>query len=137
MITTLRKAQDSWITKGILILTAMSFMSLFGISGYIDSAAGNRAVIKVNDREINQQEINLQLNDEIRTAQKLFGDLEITDEIRNNMLAGLVELRRVDTDLLHRLYLDSEALFFRSRSLWMQADSLTAKCSIIFCRSRA
>lgn len=91
MITTLRKAQDSWITKGILILTAMSFMSLFGISGYIDSAAGNRAVIKVNDREINQQEINLQLNDEIRTAQKLFGDLEITDEIRNNMLAGLVE----------------------------------------------
>ena len=75
MITTLRKAQDSWITKGILILTAMSFMSLFGISGYIDSAAGNRAVIKVNDREINQQEINLQLNDNDGTLRESYMEL--------------------------------------------------------------
>lgn len=91
MITKLRKAQDSWAAKAILILTALSFMSLFGVSGYINSAAGNRTVIKVNDRKISQFDINQQLDREIRTAQKIFGDVEITDEIRNAMLAGLVQ----------------------------------------------
>ncbi len=91
MITKLRKAQDSWVAKSILVLTALSFMSLFGISGYINSAAGNRAVIKVNDRTVSQLDINQQLDQEIRTAQKLFGDIEVTDEIRGKMLAGLVQ----------------------------------------------
>lgn len=91
MITKLRKAQDSWVAKSILVLTALSFMSLFGISGYINGAAGNRAVIKVNDRTVSQLDVNQQLDQEIRTAQKLFGDIEITDEIRNQMLAGLVQ----------------------------------------------
>ena len=91
MITKLRKAQDSWLAKGVLILTALSFMSLFGISGYIDSATGNRAVIKVNNQEINQMDISRQLNEEIQIAQKIFGDLEITDEIRTAMLSGLVD----------------------------------------------
>ena len=86
MITKLRKAQDSWVAKSILVLTALSFMSLFGISGYINGAAGNRAVIKVNDRTVSQLDVNQQLDQEIRTAQKLFGDIEITDEIRNQNL---------------------------------------------------
>ena len=91
MITKLRKAQDSWAAKAILALTAVSFMSLFGISGYINSAAGNRAVIKVNKQTLSQAEINQQLDKEIRMAQKIFGDIEITDEIRNKMLAGIIE----------------------------------------------
>lgn len=91
MITKLRKAQDTWAAKSILVLTALSFMSLFGISGYINSAAGNRTVIKVNHREMSQFEVNQQLDQEIRTAQKLFGDIDVTDEIRNAMLAGLVQ----------------------------------------------
>ena len=57
MITKLRKAQDSWVAKSILVLTALSFMSLFGISGYINGAAGNRAVIKVNDRTVSQLDV--------------------------------------------------------------------------------
>ncbi len=91
MITKLRKAQDSWAAKAILILTALSFMSLFGISGYLNSAADNRAVIKVNDRVLTQADINQQLNKEIRTAQKIFGDIEISDDIRTKMLTGIVE----------------------------------------------
>ena len=91
MITKLRKAQDTWAAKAILVLTALSFMSLFGISGYLNSAADNRAVIKVNDRVMTQADINLQLDKEIRTAQKIFGDFEVSDEIRNKMLAGIVE----------------------------------------------
>ena len=31
MIGKIRNIQDSWFMKGILILTALSFMSLFGI----------------------------------------------------------------------------------------------------------
>lgn len=91
MITKLRKAQDSWAAKAILVLTALSFMSLFGISGYLNTAADNRAVIKVNNRTLTQADINQQLDKEIRAAQKIFGDFEVSDEIRNKMLAGIVE----------------------------------------------
>ena len=51
MMSKIRKLQDTWVAKGIFILTALSFMSLFGISGYINSAGQNRTVIKVNDIE--------------------------------------------------------------------------------------
>ena len=54
MISKIRKYQDSWLTKAILALTALSFMSLFGISGYVNRAGKNRAVIKVDNMEILQ-----------------------------------------------------------------------------------
>ena len=92
MITKLRQAQDSWIAKLIFALTALSFMSLFGISGYLNRAAANPAVIKVNDNKISLAEFNMQLEEQIRTARRLFGDnLEITDEMRNAMASELVQ----------------------------------------------
>ena len=35
MMNKFRKMQETWLSKFILILTAVSFMSLFGVSGYI------------------------------------------------------------------------------------------------------
>lgn len=92
MITELRKAQDSWIAKGILALTALSFISLFGISGYINRSGDNPNVIKVNKRTLAQSDFNYLLDKEIKTARRLFGeDLEITDEMRNAMALSLAQ----------------------------------------------
>ena len=52
MMSKIRKMQDSWVAKSIFILTALSFMSLFGISGYIYNAGQNRTVIKVDDMSL-------------------------------------------------------------------------------------
>lgn len=92
MITKIRKYQDSWLTKAILALTALSFMSLFGISGYVSSAGKNRAVIKVDDAEILQDEMNNKLQTSIRKAQKMFGDaVEMNDDMRKTLLSNLVK----------------------------------------------
>ena len=92
MISKIRKYQDSWLTKAILALTALSFMSLFGITGYVNSANKNRAVIKVDNIEILQDEMNVKLNNSIRKAKNMFGDsVEVTEEIRKNILQGLVK----------------------------------------------
>lgn len=92
MITKLRKAQDSWVAKIIFGLTALSFMSLFGISGWLNSTAGNPTVIKVNELKLTQQEFNFQLEQEIAMAKRLFGDeMPISEELRNAMVAGLVK----------------------------------------------
>lgn len=92
MISKIRKYQDSWLTKAILALTALSFMSLFGITGYVNSANKNRAVIKVDNLEILQDEMNVKLNNSIRKAKNMFGDsVEITEELRKNILLGLIK----------------------------------------------
>jgi peptidyl-prolyl cis-trans isomerase D len=92
MISKIRKYQDSWLTKAILALTALSFMSLFGITGYVNSANKNRAVIKVDNLEILQDEMNVKLNNSIRKAKNMFGDsIEVTDEIRKSILLGLIK----------------------------------------------
>ena len=97
MISKIRKYQDSWLTKAILALTALSFMSLFGISGYVSSAGKNRAVIKVDDKEIMQDEMNIKLQDSIRKSQKMFGDeIDIDDNMRKDILTSLVKQNVTD-----------------------------------------
>ena len=39
MMDKLAKAQKNWMSKLVLILTALSFMSLFGVSGYLTGAS--------------------------------------------------------------------------------------------------
>ena len=97
MISKIRKYQDSRLTKAILALTALSFMSLFGISGYVSSAGKNRAVIKVDDKEIMQDEMNIKLQDSIRKSQKMFGDeIDIDDNMRKDILTSLVKQNVTD-----------------------------------------
>ena len=92
MMDKLAKAQKNWLSKLILILTALSFMSLFGVSGYITGASRNKPVIKVDDIKISQQQFGMLFEQEQQMARSLFGDaLQINDEIRNAMLQGLVQ----------------------------------------------
>ena len=92
MISKIRSFQDSWLVKGILILTALSFMSLFGISGYIGRSSANRPIVRVDDIVVTQDEINYQLNEQMQTAKNMFGDnMEITDTMRKTMLLDIVQ----------------------------------------------
>ena len=92
MITKFRKLQDTWFAKIILILTGLSFVSLFGVAGYMGSVGKNRPVIKVDGFELLQGEAMGQLDNEIQMAKRLFGDtFEVSDAIRLNMLQNLVE----------------------------------------------
>ena len=92
MMDKLARAQKNWLSKFILILTALSFVSLFGVSGYLTGAAQNKPVIKVDDIKISQQQFAQLFEQEQQMARNLFGDnLQLTDEIRNAMLQGLVQ----------------------------------------------
>ena len=92
MMDKLAKAQKNWMSKLVLILTALSFMSLFGVSGYLTGVARNKPVIKVDDIRISQQQFSALFEQEQQMARSLFGDnLQINDEIRNAMLQGLVQ----------------------------------------------
>lgn len=100
MMSKIRKLQDTWLAKSIFILTALSFMSLFGISGYIGSAGRNRTVIKVDDIEISQSEISYKYEKQMQMARNIFGSqLELNDEIRSRILLGIVRAELVDAIL--------------------------------------
>lgn len=92
MMTKIRSVQDSWAAKSILILTALSFMSLFGVSGYLSSAGKNRPIIKVDDIIVYQDEIRNQYNQELQAAKNLFGDnIDVNDNMRNAILQNIVQ----------------------------------------------
>lgn len=92
MITKFRKMQDTWFAKVILILTGLSFVSLFGVAGYMGSVGKNRPVIKVDSFEMLQGDAMGQLDREIQMARKLLGDtFEVSDVIRQNMLQEIVQ----------------------------------------------
>lgn len=97
MITKLQRLKNSWIIKFLLILTALSFVSLFGITGYINSASDNRAVVKVDDIVISRAEITQKYNQEMQMAKSLFGDnLDISEAMRNSILQNIVQKELVN-----------------------------------------
>lgn len=92
MMTKIRSVQDSWAAKSILILTALSFMSLFGVSGYLSSAGKNRPIIRVDDIIVYQDEIRNQYNQELQAAKNLFGDnIDVNDNMKNAILQNIVQ----------------------------------------------
>lgn len=92
MMTKIRSVQDSWAAKSILILTALSFMSLFGVSGYMSSVGKNRPIIKVDDITVYQDEIRNQYNQELQAAKNLFGDnIDVNDNMKNAILQNIVQ----------------------------------------------
>lgn len=79
MINRFSKMRDSLFTKIILTVTALSFMSLFGVSGYIDTANSNKAVIKVDDLETSQSQFSYMLQREILRL-KAYGNIDFNDD---------------------------------------------------------
>ena len=100
MINKLAKAQKGWGAKLILSLTALSFMSLFGVSGYLSSAGSNRTVIKVDNIEISQSEFYYRTQNELAIAKSLIGeDQELTEEMRIAIIYRLAQKMLTDSVL--------------------------------------
>ncbi len=97
MITKLSKFKDSWIIKILLTLTALSFVSLFGITSYIGSAGKNNPVIEVDDVKINKAEINAEYAHELQMAQNLFGEnLNINEAMKVAILQNIMQKELVN-----------------------------------------
>ena len=115
MMKQFRKVQDSWLGKSVLILTALSFVSLFGISGYISEKVNNKPVIEVDDIVITHDEITGRFNQEQQKLKNIFGDhLEMNETNRLNLLADIVQRELTDAILKrtaekHNVYI-SDAL---------------------------
>lgn len=92
MITKLAKFKNSWVIKILLTITALSFVSLFGITGYIGSAGKNKPIVRVGSTRVTQTEITNQYNRELQMAKNLFGDnLSINDAMRTAILQGIIQ----------------------------------------------
>ena len=92
MINKLAKAQKGWVAKLILSLTALSFMSLFGVSSYLSNANNNRTVIKVDNIEIPRSQFAYLAQKELAMVSRLLGEnQEITEEMRTAILSGLTQ----------------------------------------------
>lgn len=91
MISKFASMRDSWFTKIILTVTALSFMSLFGVSGYISSANRNKTVIKVDDIEISQNEFNYAVQKEISKMRVVGMDLDEDGKVKAQIVNTLAQ----------------------------------------------
>lgn len=92
MITKLAKAKDNWFFKIISAAVAVSFISLFGVTGYISSASQNQTVVKVGKKSITQSEFQYLLQKEINALKNLMpDDVELTDEMRANLTEDVLK----------------------------------------------
>ena len=96
MISTFSKMHNSLFTKIILTITALSFMSLFGVSGYINTANSNKPVIKVDKLEISQSEFNYLLQKELSKLKEL--DSETPEEAEARKAEISAELAKIKLD---------------------------------------
>ena len=99
MINRFSKMRDSIFTKIILTITALSFMSLFGVSGYITTANSNKAVIKVDDLEISQSEFSYMLQRDISRL-KALGALDIDEDVEKKTQIANALLKAKLDDLI-------------------------------------
>ena len=98
MITKLSKFKDSWIIKILLTLTALSFVSLFGITSYIGSAGKNNPVIEVDDIKVTKAEVNAEYAHELQMAQSLFGEnLDINEAMKVAILQNIMQKELINS----------------------------------------
>lgn len=91
MISKLAKAKDNWFFKIISIAVAVSFVSLFGVTGYISTASQNQTVVNVNGQKTSQSEFSYRLQKELSALKNLTGDdYEISDELRNSLAESVL-----------------------------------------------
>ena len=92
MLRKLAKAHENWFLKIILAGVAISFISLFGVTGYIDSATQNQVVVDVDGIKTTQSVFSYQMNKEINAIRNLAGeDFELTDEMRNSIAENILK----------------------------------------------
>lgn len=92
MITKLAKAKDNWFFKILSAAVAVSFISLFGVTGYITTASQNRTVVKVGNKEVSHSEFSYRLQKEVNALKNLAGDdFELTEEIQTSLAESVLK----------------------------------------------
>lgn len=71
MLKFFRDQKDSWLVKGILILTALSFMSLFGIQGMSEMRIRNRPVATLKGKSLTIQDFLNEYNRSVEMLRRL------------------------------------------------------------------
>lgn len=115
MLKFFRSQKDSWFVKAILILTALSFMSFFGIQGMSEMRMRNRAIISLKGRTITIQEYLNEYNQRVETLRRLMkGDFSAADAKNSglmiktlNELGSKAVIERL-VDQLHLIVTDDE-----------------------------
>lgn len=115
MLKFFRSQKDSWFVKAILILTALSFMSFFGIQGMSEMRMRNRAIISLKGRTITIQEYLNEYNQRVETLRRLMkGDFSAADAENSglmvktlNELGSKAVIERL-VDQLHLIVTDDE-----------------------------
>ena len=111
MLRKLAKAHENWFLKIILAGVAISFISLFGVTGYIDSATQNQVVVDVDGIKTTQSVFSYQMNKEINAIRNLAGeDFELTDEMRNSIAENILK-QIVDDGILDKT-IDNYNIYF-------------------------
>ncbi len=91
MISKLVKAQENWLFKSIFIAVAISFISLFGVTGYINTAAQNQDVVNVGGKKTSQSEFSFRVQKELTAIKNIAGeDFEISDELSSSIAEGVL-----------------------------------------------
>ena len=94
MISKFSKMQNGLFAKIVLSLTALSFVSLFGVSGYINTANNNKTVIKVDNLEVSQSEFNYLLQRELAKYKAMVSeDINENEEIKNQIISSLAKAK--------------------------------------------
>ena len=92
MISKLAKAQESWFLKIIFAAVAVSFISLFGVTGYINSAAQNQTVVNVDGIKTSQSAFSYRLNKEVTAIRNIAGEeFDLTDEMQNTIAENILK----------------------------------------------
>lgn len=131
MISKFSKMRDSWFTKAILTITALSFISLFGVTGYINTANNNRTVIKVDDIELSQSEFSYLLQREISkikalTDDDIASDDELHDQIANSLLQAKLNEAILD-NTMKKYHIDFKASLISSIILRMPQFAINGR----------
>jgi len=105
MISKLAKAQESWFFKIIFAGVAVSFISLFGVTGYISSASQNQTVVNVGGLKTSQSAFSYRLNKEVSAIRNIAGDdFDLTDEMQNavaeNILKQIIDESVLDKSMM-------------------------------------
>ena len=111
MISKLAKAQESWIFKTIFVAVAISFISLFGVSGYISNASQNQTVVNVNGQKISQSAFSYRLNKEVNAIRNIAGDnFDLTDDMRNTVAESVLK-QIIDDAVIDQTMLENSIYF--------------------------
>ncbi|MGD9638993.1 MAG: SurA N-terminal domain-containing protein [Alphaproteobacteria bacterium] len=104
MLSFFRNIQHSIFIKIILALTALSFISLFGVSSYLSPNPEQDTVVAVGSTHISIGEIRKDLSQEVQRLSNMYGDnVDMEDAIKSGVLNSLIK------KLVSRTVLDKTA----------------------------